>query len=117
MIEILEDVMPTPAVLATCNEMSAEGYTIALDDFVYSTELEPLVVLADIIKFDFRLTPKKTIDACLKRLPEGNRTLLAEKVESYEEFEAALEMGFELFQGYFFCRPEVMQKTAPFSVS
>jgi c-di-GMP-related signal transduction protein len=109
-VEILEDVMPTPAVIAACAEMAAKGYTIALDDFVYSTELEPLIALADIIKFDFRLTPEKAIDACLKQLPEANRTLLAEKVESYNEFEAALEMGFELFQGYFFCRPEVIQR-------
>jgi EAL and modified HD-GYP domain-containing signal transduction protein len=77
---------------------------------VYSAELDPLIALADIIKFDFRLTPEKAIDACLKQLPEANRTLLAEKVESYNEFEAALEMGFELFQGYFFCRPEVIQR-------
>jgi EAL and modified HD-GYP domain-containing signal transduction protein len=109
-VEVLEDVTPTPVVIAACAEMSAEGYTIALDDFVYSTEMEPLIALADIIKFDFRLTPKETIDACLKQLPESNRTLLAEKVESYDEFEAAREMGFELFQGYFFCRPEVIQR-------
>ncbi|WP_319523148.1 HDOD domain-containing protein [uncultured Desulfosarcina sp.] len=109
-VEILEDVTPTPVLIDACSEIAAKGYVIALDDFVYSTELDPLIALADIIKFDFRLTPKKTIDSCLKQLPEANRTLLAEKVESYDEFEAALEMGFELFQGYFFCRPEVIQR-------
>jgi len=109
-VEILESVRPSPTLIDACSEMAAEGYTIALDDFVYSSELDPLVALAHIIKFDFRLTPKETINACLKQLPETNRILLAEKVESYSEFEAALKMGFALFQGYFFCKPEVIRR-------
>ena len=84
-------------------------YTLALDDFVYFPELEPLIAMADIIKFDFRLTPKETMDAYLKHLSRDNLCLLAEKVETHDEFEASQQMGFELFQGYFFCRPEIMQ--------
>ncbi len=108
-IEILEDVKPGPVLIAACAQMAADGYTIALDDFVYMPELDPLIALANIIKFDFRLTPKKAIRAYLKRLSRNNLCLLAEKVETQDEFEAAQKMGFELFQGYFFCKPEILQ--------
>ena len=108
-IEILEDVNPGPILIDACAQMAADGYTIALDDFVYLPELEPLIAMANIIKFDFRLTPKEGIDADLKQLPTKNVCLLAEKVETHDEFEAAQKMGFELFQGYFFCKPEIIQ--------
>ncbi len=108
-IEILEDVRPDPALIDACAKMAADGYTIALDDFVYLPELEPLIAMADIIKFDFRLTPKAAIDNYLKQLSRNSLCLLAEKVETHDEFEAAQKMGFELFQGYFFCKPEIIQ--------
>ncbi len=108
-IEILEDVKPGPVLIDACRQMAADGYTIALDDFVYLPELEPLIAMADIIKFDFRLTPKALIDAYLGQLSRNNLCLLAEKVETHDEFEAAQKMGFELFQGYFFCKPEIIQ--------
>ena len=108
-IEILEDVKPGHALIEACQHMASRGYTIALDDFVYNYELEPLIALADIIKFDFRLTPREEIDAYLKKLSGNTLRLLAEKVETNDEFEAARQMGFELFQGYFFCKPEIIQ--------
>lgn len=108
-IEILEDVKPGPVLLEACAQMAAAGYTIALDDFVYMPELDPLIAIANIIKFDFRLTPKEAIDTDLKQLSGNNLCLLAEKVETHAEFEAAQKMGFELFQGYFFCKPEIIQ--------
>jgi EAL and modified HD-GYP domain-containing signal transduction protein len=90
--------------------MVRKGYTIALDDFVYSPELDPLIALAGIIKFDFRLSSLDQIETYLKQLPlEKNPILLAEKVETYDEFQAAKKMGFSLFQGYFFCKPEIVQ--------
>lgn len=108
-VEILEDVKPGPKLVDACRKMAAAGYTLALDDFVYSAELMPLIVLADIIKFDFRLTPTDTISAYLAQLPQKRIQLLAEKVETAEEFETAKAMGFDLFQGYFFCRPEMIK--------
>jgi c-di-GMP-related signal transduction protein len=108
-VEILENVTPEDDLLAACAEIASQGYLLALDDFEYSHELLPLIELAHIIKFDFRLTPLQEIDAYLQQLPPGNRRLLAEKVETHEEFEIALEMGFELFQGYFFCKPEIIR--------
>ena len=105
-IEILEDVRPTKEVLAVCRDLSAEGYRIALDDFIYDKSLEPLIKLADIIKIDFRLTPVDSIRKTLQRLAKHKVKLLAEKVETYEEFEKAAKLGFSYFQGYFFNKPE-----------
>jgi len=108
-IEILEDVKPHPLLIDACKQMADDGYLIALDDFVYKPELEPLISLANIIKFDFRYTSKLAIDAYLNKISKRNVCLLAEKVETHEELDAAKKMGFELFQGYFFCKPEILR--------
>jgi len=88
------------------------GYTIALDDFVDSPGWAPLVALADILKVDFRLTDPKEQNAIVSRYAGKNIRMLAEKVETQKEYAAAMEMGYSLFQGYFFCRPEIMQHRA-----
>lgn len=108
-IEVLEDVEAEEDVVKSCNELSRKGYSIALDDFFYSKDLKPLIEIANIIKFDFRATPPDEIQDILEKLKEYNIRLLAEKVETGEEFEAALKMGFEYFQGYFFSKPEIIE--------
>jgi EAL and modified HD-GYP domain-containing signal transduction protein len=109
-VEILEDIKPTADLIEACREMVQKGYALALDDFVYTPELDPLIEMAHIIKFDFRISTLEEIESYLKQLPQKRRPiLLAEKVETYEEYQAAIEMGFSLFQGYFFCKPEIVQ--------
>ncbi|MBT8338446.1 MAG: HDOD domain-containing protein [Desulfatitalea sp.] len=109
-VEILENVDPTPELIAACREISSKGYTIALDDFVYKPELEPLIETADILKFDFRLSSPDEISAYLKQIEQRDTLhLLAEKVETQQEFELAKEMGFNYFQGFFFCKPELIR--------
>ncbi|MDY7039213.1 MAG: HDOD domain-containing protein, partial [Thermodesulfobacteriota bacterium] len=108
-VEILEDVEPEKDVLEVCREISRKGYHIALDDFFYKSELEPLIALAKIIKFDFRLTSFEDMSEDVKKLTKYNVSLLAEKVETHEEFNRAVEMGFKYFQGYFFSKPEIMK--------
>ena len=105
-VEILEDVPPTPDIIDICTRLRRDGYTIALDDFVYDANLEPLLGVADIIKFDFLLTPVDTLQKTLYKLSRYNLKYLAEKVESYDEFIKASKLGFSYFQGYFFCKPE-----------
>lgn len=105
-VEILEDVEPTPQVVGACQQLHDKGYKLALDDFVYERKFIPLLQLADIVKIDFRLTPYKTILRTLDILARYKVKLLAEKVETLEEFEAAAKLGFFYFQGYFFSRPE-----------
>jgi EAL and modified HD-GYP domain-containing signal transduction protein len=108
-VEILETVVPDQEIVEACRRLKQSGYTIALDDFVDSTEWAPLVELADIIKVDFRLTDHSKQRALVSRFAGRKIRMLAEKVETQEEFAASMYMGYSLFQGYFFCRPEMMQ--------
>ena len=108
-IEILENVQPDPELVSACREMAQKGYTFALDDFTYAPELQPLIELAHIIKFDFRLSSAEIIQDYLRKIKrQDNLILLAEKIETHEEFQQALDMGFNLFQGFFFCKPELV---------
>lgn len=108
-VEILEDIPPDDAVLRACRKIADGGYPLALDDFAYTPSAQPLMDLADIIKIDFRASARAEIEACIAHLPDKDVALLAEKVETYADFRQAQEMGFDLFQGYFFCKPEVLQ--------
>ncbi|MFH1490908.1 MAG: HDOD domain-containing protein, partial [Pseudomonadota bacterium] len=108
-VEILEDVEPEEEVLKICEEMKQSGYGIALDDFFYEPKLAPLVSLANIIKFDLMAASREQIAKHVKILAKYRLTLLAEKVETHEEFQWAKEMGFTYFQGYFFSKPEIIQ--------
>jgi len=108
-IEILEDVEPSEKVIEACRNLSEKGYLIALDDFVYARKLEPLIALADIIKVDFRLSTMDEIEQMLYRLSRHRLKFLAEKIETHEEFDRALKLGFTYFQGYFFSQPETLR--------
>ena len=105
-VEILEDVEPTPEIVSICSKLKEKGYTLALDDFVYDRKYEPLLELATIVKIDIRLTPLNTLVRTLNLLKHHRIKLLAEKVETEKEFVLANRMGFSYFQGYFFCKPE-----------
>ncbi len=109
-VEILENVKPTPNLIEACHEFVQKGYIIALDDFKYTPDLKPLIELAHIIKFDFRESSLEEIQSYMQQIHrhDGLR-LLAEKVETHDEFTAAKDMGFDFFQGYFFCKPELIK--------
>jgi EAL and modified HD-GYP domain-containing signal transduction protein len=109
MVEILEDMEPSAAVVTACREMAKQGYNFVLDDFVYKPEMKPLLSLARIVKFDFRASSIKEIEAAIIELAGYRVKLLAEKIETHEEFQQALNMGFEYFQGYFFSKPEILK--------
>ncbi len=108
-VEILENINPDQEIVEACRHLKQAGYSIALDDFVDSPGWAPLVALADIIKVDFRLTGPMEQNEIVSRYAGKNIRMLAEKVETREEYAAAMQMGYSLFQGYFFCRPEMMQ--------
>lgn len=106
-IEVLESVHPDQIVVSACQRLKQAGYLIALDDFIANGPREPLTELADIIKVDLRATAPEQQSVIVRRY--GSRIqLLAEKVETREEFRAARDRGFLYFQGYFFRRPEVL---------
>ncbi len=107
-VEVLETVPPDDQVVAACRQLKLAGYWIALDDFVVDDPREPLTDLADIIKVDIRVTSPQQSAVLVKRYTPGACRMLAEKVETREEFVAAKEAGFYYFQGYFFRKPERM---------
>ena len=106
--EILESVEADDLVIAACQRLKEKGYLIALDDFVGNDPRTPLTDLADILKVDVRRTSASERLMLVKKYGPWRCRLLAEKVETREEFLAAREAGFVYFQGYFFRRPEVM---------
>ena len=109
-VEILETVQPTPEILQVVQELKAAGYKIALDDFVLMPGYEPLIDMADIIKVDFRITTDPKERKNLRKILPKHVRLLAEKIETEEEFQQALDFGYVLFQGYFFCKPAVLRR-------
>lgn len=107
-IEILETVQPEPEILDACRRLKADGYSLALDDFVGAPGFEALLELADIVKVDVLGMSTERIEAVFAALQPYGSELLAEKVENRAMFEHACELGFGLFQGYFFSRPEIV---------
>ncbi|MDY0236542.1 MAG: hypothetical protein RBR71_10955 [Gudongella sp.] len=109
-IEVLEDVKVDEVLLKRLMELKDKGYKIALDDFVEDYNNYPIVPISDIIKYDIISTPLNSIEYDVKRAIGQGKTILAEKIETKEEYEKAKEMGFHLFQGYFFKKPSIIGK-------
>ena len=112
-VEILETVQPGKRLLAECQQLKQQGYMLALDDYIHQPVWRHFYPFIDIIKIDFRSTSTDTIEeikTAIAAFPQIK--LLAEKVETNEEFQLALDMGFSYFQGYFFSKPEMMQSKA-----
>jgi c-di-GMP-related signal transduction protein len=114
-IEVLETVHPDEEVVATCRRLHNSGYRIAMDDFVAADLNHPLINLADIVKVDFTQTLGKERALIAEKLLPRKITLLAEKVESEEDFQEGCKLGYKYFQGYFFSRPVVrtLQRVPP----
>lgn len=109
-IELLETVEANESLKARMKDLKDRGYEIALDDFSEEYQGYPLKEYARIIKFDLVRTPLPTIRHSVREALAEGKILLAEKVETEEEFLQAKEMGFKLFQGFFFARPMIVGK-------
>jgi len=107
-IELLETVEPDAEVVAACAALKQGGYRLALDDFVFRPAYEPLLQYADYVKIDFLITTGDERAELARSFTRRGIHMLAEKVESHEEFQHGLEAGYEFFQGYFFCKPEMV---------
>ena len=107
-VEILETVPSDPDVMAACHSLKEQGYTIALDDYVADDRREPLAEIADIIKVDLQLTTEQQREQLVRQFGSWRCRMLAEKVETQNQFVQARDQGFVYFQGYFFRRPEMM---------
>jgi c-di-GMP-related signal transduction protein len=108
-VEILETVVVDQQIVAACRQLKESGYLIALDDFLIDDPRQSITHLADIIKVDLRQTPLVDAAAMVKHYGRSGCRMLAEKVETREEFVAAKQAGFVYFQGYFFRKPETMK--------
>lgn len=109
-VEILETVSATEETFEAVRELRAEGYTIALDDYTGAERNRPLLKYADIVKVDILElgSDAEAVKKVVETIPEG-KLLLAEKVEDRETFEMLKQMGFTLFQGFFFSKPEILE--------
>ncbi len=110
-IEILEDVTVDHKVIAAVERIKDMGYQIALDDWVSGDARVGLLPYADIVKVEISAHDSNTLPATVKLLKAHGITMLAEKVETEEQYRNCLSLGFEMFQGFFFSKPEV--RSAP----
>ncbi|MHB1397626.1 MAG: EAL and HDOD domain-containing protein [Trichloromonadaceae bacterium] len=109
-VEVLETVEPDAEVMAACRRLKAQGFVLALDDFIDRPEYAPLLDLVDILKIDFLISDVAArADYAARFLPRGIR-LLAEKVETLEDYQMALDLGYHYFQGYYFSRPVIVSR-------
>lgn len=116
-IEILETVKPGKKLLALCKDLHEKGYIIALDDYEHQAVWAHFYPYIQIIKIDWQVTTSEEIQEIVQAIAKyPHIKLLAEKVETYEEYNAALELGCVYFQGFFFSKPE-MVKTKSLSPS
>ena len=108
-VEILEDIEVDEALIQDVQQLSKQGFTIALDDFVLTEKTKPLLNIAHIVKMDVLNTNEKCLIQTVKKLKEYPLKLLAEKVEDHAMYQKCKDLGFEYFQGFFLSKPENIQ--------
>ena len=116
-IEVLEDVKPDRVFLSNLLALKKQGYKLALDDFTLDYPYQNTIPLYDIIKVDFMLAGLDGAKKIMDKYKNGKRKFLAEKIETVSEFNTALDMGYDYFQGFFFSKPEIIQGKAAMSIN
>ncbi len=107
-LEILETVELTDNIVELCRRLREEGYQLALDDFVYGEPLSPLLSATNYVKMDLPMYNRQSLTEVVDQLKKYPIKLIAEKVETKEDFEFCYSLGFDYFQGYFFAKPSVV---------
>lgn len=108
-VEILENIEPDKEVITACVRLKKAGYTLALDDYVGDEEHDEFIRLADIVKVEFLNRSRIEIQVAIARIKLlGSPAILAEKIETKEEFDFAKATGCTLFQGYYFSKPQLI---------
>lgn len=109
-LEVLEHVEVTPDLVARCRDLRKMGFTLALDDFIGREHVyADLLELVEIVKVDLLSLDAQQLLVTTRALERYGVTLLAEKVDSQQQARHCLELGYQLFQGYFFARPTIVQ--------
>ena len=108
-LEVLETVEITAEILARCRALKRLGFTLAMDDFIgLKREHAPLLELVDIVKIDIMGMDQARLTETVAALKPWPVRLLAEKVDSDQQAQLCRQLGFELFQGYYFARPTII---------
>ena len=110
-IEILEDIIIDDEVIAICKKLSEKGYSLALDDVLDYSRCEHVIDYIDYVKVDWILVGAKNRKDIADKLKDTKIKLVAEKIETNEDFEMAKKEGYDLFQGYFFKKPQIFSTT------
>jgi len=108
-LELASSAEPTPSLLEACRKLKASGFRLALADFTGQPESGPLAELADYIKVDLLKVDAMERGNLLRQLAGSKASLVAQNVETQEQYGQACKEGFDLFQGYYFCRSEPLQ--------
>jgi c-di-GMP phosphodiesterase len=108
-LEIVETMKVTPGLLRRIDDLVKEGFRFALDDVITDNDdVQQLLPLVEIIKFDLRDMPLSALLKLAPQFKQAGKKLLAEKVETQEQFRVCLDLGFDYFQGYYFAKPIVL---------
>lgn len=107
-LEILEDIKVDAQLIEGLKALTAQGYLIALDDYTFTEDRKPLLSIVDIVKVDIMGLDAEKLRAHTPLLKQSGVKILAEKVETQEDLEICMHLGFDLFQGYFFSKPKVL---------
>ncbi len=107
-LEILEDIVIDQEIITAVKDLAKQGYIIALDDFIFKEEFRPLLDVASIIKIDLLALSDQELVEHVDLLKAYDVKLLAEKVETHQQFEQCRALGFDYYQGYFFCQPTII---------
>ncbi len=120
-IEILETTKVSDKLLKLLQKLKERGFEIALDDFDCTKETynkyKPIFKYIDFVKFDMKLVDRKTALKFMEHFKKDKKIILAEKIENLEEYNQALKDGYDLFQGFYFKRPEVIEVDVPAETS
>jgi EAL and modified HD-GYP domain-containing signal transduction protein len=111
-LEVLEDIEIDEQIIQGVKDLASQGFVIALDDFIFHEDLRPLIEIASIIKIDLLALSEQELIEHVEELNKYDVKLLAEKVETNEQFELCKSLGFDYFQGYFFCKPTILNDNA-----
>jgi EAL and modified HD-GYP domain-containing signal transduction protein len=108
-VELLETVGVDAPLLEACSSTTSKGYRIALDDHDFDGQWDPVIPMINMVKVDIQ-EQGLNLESKIRFFKEKGISLLAERVETYDEFERCLELGFDYFQGFFFEKPQVVQQ-------
>jgi len=109
-LELLETLTVTPELIKRCHFLKENGFTLALDDHAYDPAYHELYQIAEIVKVDLIQSPAEGLEQMVKQFSRYPLQLLAEKVETQDQYSHCLDLGFDLFQGYYFAKPSILEQ-------